>query len=141
MRKRIAFVLLVLAVLAALCSCAVKKNSSDEAKSVQAKPAVTRLYGRVAKNGSTDCSDVIVTVTGGGWSYTTNSDANGNYTLDVDPATYTEIDFDCSCWSATYQLKDPIVVAEGAEVKLPDYRLKPDHYFELVDSKVFCHSL
>ena len=135
MRKRIAFVLLVIAVLAALCSCAVKKNSSDEAKSVQAKPAVTRLYGRVAKNGSTDCSDVVVTVTGGGWSYTTNADANGNYSLDVDPATYTEIDFDCSCWSATYQLKDPIVVAEGAEVKLPDYRLKPDHYFELVDSK------
>ena len=136
MKNRIAVVFLVLLALAALVSCAVKKDSGTEAlttKSVET-PTTGRISGKVSKNGSDDCSDVIVTVTGGGWSYSTNADTAGNYILEVDPATYTEIDFDCSCWSATYQLKDPVVIAAGSDYKMPEYKLNPDHFYELEET-------
>ena len=129
MRKRIAFVLLVCALMALFCSCAVKKESTSDKAVTQ--PTTGRIYGKVTKSGATDCSDVIVSVTGGGWSYTTTADAEGNYSLEVDPATYTEIDFDCLCWSRTYELKDPVVIAAGTEYKMPDYNLSADHFFEL----------
>ena len=132
MRKRIAFVLLVCAVLALLCSCAVKKESASD--SAAAQPATGRIYGKVALAGAADCSDVIVSVTGGGWSYTTTADSEGNYSLEVDPASFHEIDFDCMCWSRTYELEDPVVVAAGAEVRMPDYNLSPDHFYELEEA-------
>ena len=131
MKKRIAFVLLVCALLSALCSCAVKKESASEAATAVVQPTTGKIYGKVTLSGATHCYEVIVTVTGGGWSYSTTADAEGNYSLDVDPASYTEIDFDCLCWSRTYRLKDPVVIAAGAEVKMPDYNLSPDHFFEL----------
>ena len=133
MRNRIAVVLLVFVLLAVLASCAVKKDSGSDAavsKSAEA-PTTGKLYGKVTLNGLDDYSEVIVSVTGGGWSYTTTADAAGNYVLEVDPATYTEIDFDCYCWSATYRLKDPIVLAAGDEIRMPDYTLNPDHFYEL----------
>ena len=132
MRKRIAFVLLVCAILALLCSCAVKKESASDA--VAAQPATGRIYGKVTLTGATDCSDVIVSVTGGGWSYSTTADSEGNYSLEVDPASYYEIDFDCLCWSRTYELKDPVVLAAGAEVRMPDYTLSADHFYELEEA-------
>ena len=130
MRKRIAFVLLALAVLAVLCSCAVKKNSSDEAG-----PTVTRLYGKVAKSDAPDCSDIVVTVNSETDSFSVNTDADGNYSIEVPAGTYTGIEFDSSCWFAEYTFRKPIELAEGSEVKIPDYRLKSDHYFDLVESK------
>lgn len=129
MKKRIALVLLVCALMMLFCSCAVKKESTSD-KAI-AQPTTGRIYGKVTKSGVTDCSDVIVSVTGGGWSYTTTADAEGNYSLEVDPASYHEIDFDCLCWSRTYELKDPVVVAAGAEVRMPDYNLSADHFYEL----------
>ena len=132
MKKRIAVVLLIVLVAVLFASCAVKKDSGADAAAVQATTG--KIYGKVVKTGSDDCSDVIVTVTGGDWSYITQADAEGNYVLEVDPATYTEIDFDCLCWSATYQLKDPVVLAAGAEVKMPDYTLRADHFYELEET-------
>ena len=92
MRKLIAFVLSVLAVLAVLCSCAVKKNASDEAK-----PTLTRLYGKVAKSDAKDCSDIVVTVSSETDSFSVNADADGNYSIEVPAGTYTGIDFDSTC--------------------------------------------
>ena len=92
------------------------------------------ITGKVTDESGTPLSGAKVTVSGNGLSYSANSGADGNFTIEAKPGKYTDIAFAYP----DHNLKDSIKISVNAEKTTTlstDYKLTFNHNYELIDMK------
>lgn len=92
------------------------------------------ITGKVTDESGTPLSGAKVTVSGNGLSYSTNSGADGNFTIEAKPGKYTDIAFAYP----DHNLKDSIKISVNAEKTTTlstDYKLPESHNYVLQEVK------
>ena len=90
------------------------------------------IKGKVTDTDGKPISKATVTISNSSSKYSAVSDTKGNYSIKAKQGTYTEIKFDCTCWSTQSMSlgSNKITVSANKTVTVSDYKLTAHHNFE-----------